>query len=406
MGIINPAYLPVTLDEDAKEAIIANKSIYLMGNGGLFLLGGAEGLPVPTKLDFESELPDISGGSDKIQYYFIANMDITSPSLQGHAWCDRGDTEWSIIVDREGAASPDNVTIELNDSNELSIKDTVLSAKEDTANKVIEISETSDDTEYPSAKAVYDVLSAKEDVSNKLTSINFHPDSDTEYPSCSSVAYYAEAKSNKQSTFSYTPDVDSYKYYPSADLVKTTIEHANLPIYATMTSSSSINFHFGLNFDWQSMFQLNEYRVFNVLTGEELGMYGSYNYTDITLSYSDTRPLPRYMSYYITFTDNYGGIKYVNSGTITSPYYAIESFITGINSMSDAMGIVTLVLSRNLTRNDKVIFYNKQTGDEYPSTAKNAGTTQYGGYTFITQDYDIGNCQNVGYQIFTNQEWD
>jgi hypothetical protein len=36
MGIINPAYLPVTLDEDAKEALLANKHISILGTGGFF----------------------------------------------------------------------------------------------------------------------------------------------------------------------------------------------------------------------------------------------------------------------------------------------------------------------------------------------------------------------------------
>jgi hypothetical protein len=36
MGIINPTYLPVTLDEDAKDALLANKHFSILGAGGFF----------------------------------------------------------------------------------------------------------------------------------------------------------------------------------------------------------------------------------------------------------------------------------------------------------------------------------------------------------------------------------
>lgn len=64
--------------------------------------------------------------------------------------------------------------------------DTGLALKEDVSNKVTSISGSSTDTQYPSAKLVYDQLALKEVLSNKVTSIS-GSSTDTQYPSAKLV---------------------------------------------------------------------------------------------------------------------------------------------------------------------------------------------------------------------------
>lgn len=61
-----------------------------------------------------------------------------------------------------------------------------LGGKEDTSNKVTSIDNTSTDTQYVSAKCAYDNLVLKEDVANKVTSISA-ASTDNEYPSAKCV---------------------------------------------------------------------------------------------------------------------------------------------------------------------------------------------------------------------------
>jgi hypothetical protein len=62
---------------------------------------GAGGLPVPTKIELESALPDIIAGASSTLYYLIENMDVISPDTvrQGMAWVASGGTTWTKFVD-------------------------------------------------------------------------------------------------------------------------------------------------------------------------------------------------------------------------------------------------------------------------------------------------------------------
>jgi hypothetical protein len=66
-------------------------------------------LPVPVILEKESSLPDISGGSEAVQYFVIEEMDVTSPSTvrQGRAWCGVGEASWHVLLDLVNALSTD-----------------------------------------------------------------------------------------------------------------------------------------------------------------------------------------------------------------------------------------------------------------------------------------------------------
>ena len=64
--------------------------------------------------------------------------------------------------------------------------DTGLALKEDVSNKVTSISGSSTDTQYPSAKLVYNQLALKENLSNKVTSISGSSTND-QYPSAKLV---------------------------------------------------------------------------------------------------------------------------------------------------------------------------------------------------------------------------
>jgi hypothetical protein len=67
-------------------------------------------LPVPVILRKESDLPDISEGSDSVQYFVVEEMDVTSDDAvrQGRAWCGVGETSWHVLLDLVNALSTDS----------------------------------------------------------------------------------------------------------------------------------------------------------------------------------------------------------------------------------------------------------------------------------------------------------
>jgi len=70
---------------------------------------------------------------------------------------------------------------------------TVMNEKESILNKTTSISSSSTNTQYPSAKAVYDQLTTKENLSNKTTSIS-SSSTDTQYPSAKAVQTALDTK--------------------------------------------------------------------------------------------------------------------------------------------------------------------------------------------------------------------
>lgn len=64
--------------------------------------------------------------------------------------------------------------------------DNLLATKEDVSNKTTTLSGSSTDTQYPSAKVVYDQLATKENVANKVVSVSASS-TDTQYPSAKCV---------------------------------------------------------------------------------------------------------------------------------------------------------------------------------------------------------------------------
>ena len=68
----------------------------------------------------------------------------------------------------------------------------LINAKEDTSNKVTTIDSSNTNSQYPSAKAVYDFGSEKESLSNKVNTISSSSDTD-QYPSARAVYNYVNA---------------------------------------------------------------------------------------------------------------------------------------------------------------------------------------------------------------------
>ena len=86
---------------------------------------------------------------------------------------------------------------------------------EQISNKVTDISSSSTDDQYPSAKAVYGELNQFEKASNKVTGIS-SSSTDTQYPSAKAVYNTFEKASNKVTSISSSSTGDQY---PSAKLV-------------------------------------------------------------------------------------------------------------------------------------------------------------------------------------------
>ena len=122
-------------------------------------------LPIPTVLALESELPDISGGSEEVYYFVINNMNVSSPTLerQGRAWCGVGDTTWEKIVDTVNTLSSDSFQQKqdgswiINEATQTLIDGAIQNSQITTT----EPNSSSTDQEVPSAKSVYTGLEKK-----------------------------------------------------------------------------------------------------------------------------------------------------------------------------------------------------------------------------------------------------
>lgn len=121
-----------------------------------------------------------------------------------------------------------------------------LDLKENVSNKVTSISDASTNTEYPSAKAVYDSLDSftqgKESTSNKVTSLSYFS-TDTQYPSAKAV--YDElisldsSISGKENTFNKVTSLSSSSTdleYPSAKAVYDELDDINTTLTSTNTT--------------------------------------------------------------------------------------------------------------------------------------------------------------------------
>lgn len=122
-------------------------------------------LPIPTVLDKESELPDISGGSGEVYYFVINNMDVSSPTLerQGRAWCGVGATTWEKIIDTVNTLSSDSFQQKqdgswiINEATQTLIDGAIQNSQITT----LDPNSSSTDQEVPSAKSVYTGLEKK-----------------------------------------------------------------------------------------------------------------------------------------------------------------------------------------------------------------------------------------------------
>ena len=106
------------------------------------------------------------------------------------------------------------------------------SSYEQTSNKVTSISDSSTDTQYPSAKAVWSTMEAK---TNKVTSIS-GSSTDTQYPSAKAVWDTMEAKANRVTEITRIP---TNQQYPTAKAVKDAMDSVaavSVPANTAVTS--------------------------------------------------------------------------------------------------------------------------------------------------------------------------
>jgi len=90
--------------------------------------------------------------------------------------------------------------------------------KEDISNKVTSLSSSSKNTQYPSAKLVYDQLALKENSSNKVTSIN-SSSTNTQYPSAKLLYDQLALKENSSNKVTFINSSSTDTQYPSAKLL-------------------------------------------------------------------------------------------------------------------------------------------------------------------------------------------
>lgn len=111
--------------------------------------------------------------------------------------------------------------------------------KENVSNKVTSISDSSTDTQYPSAKLLNTELKKKEDTSNKVTSVN-DLSTDTQYPSAKLLNTELKKKEDVSNKVTSINDLSTDTQYPSAKLLNTELKtKEDISNKATIISASS-----------------------------------------------------------------------------------------------------------------------------------------------------------------------
>lgn len=95
--------------------------------------------------------------------------------------------------------------------------------KENVSNKVTSISDSSTDTQYPSAKLLNTELKKKENISNKVTSVN-DSSTDTQYPSAKLLNTELKKKEDVSNKVTSVSDLSTDTQYPSAKLLNTELK--------------------------------------------------------------------------------------------------------------------------------------------------------------------------------------
>jgi hypothetical protein len=125
---------------------------------------GTGSLPVPTSIELESELPDISGGAESTLYYLIENMDVSSTGAvrQGQAWAAQGATVWTKFIDLVNQLSLDAFKQRTDGSWVLAddIQTLIDNAVQGSQIQTTEPPEASADTQLTSAKRIWTMLGA------------------------------------------------------------------------------------------------------------------------------------------------------------------------------------------------------------------------------------------------------
>lgn len=138
-----------------------------------------------------SDIPDISGKADKATT--LAGYGITD----AYKKIEINQMFNQVDADLQGKA-------DAIDTYTKTQTDTLLNAKESTANKVTAVGSSASDTQYPSARAVYQIVSTvannSEVKTNKVTAIG-SGSTDTQYPSAKAVYTELSGKADKSNTY-------------------------------------------------------------------------------------------------------------------------------------------------------------------------------------------------------------
>ena len=154
--------------------------VLLLSNGQLFKCQGVYGVRDTSQNDgykaFLTAHQDISGKentSNKVTSLSSNSTDTQYPSAK----CVNSKFQQHALAIQSVQGIVDSVAAGFADLGEL---------YEDLTNKVTSVSAQSTDTQYPTAKCVFDSLSGKEDKTNKVTSVSAQS-TDTQYPSAKCV---------------------------------------------------------------------------------------------------------------------------------------------------------------------------------------------------------------------------
>lgn len=310
-------------------------------------------LPIPTVINKESELPDISQGAKEVYYFVVENMDITSPSLlrQGRVWCGIGETEWNKIIDVVNTLSENSFkqdsdgTWDLNDSTRSLIDNSVQSSQI----LITEPSSSDENNQITSAKANYKALEKKVDKTSIITVEPTEENTNEQIVGAKVVKNILGSATTALSTNSKTV-VDSINELNTskASISLDNLNQAGIEKVAELAGGASQN---NLGQIIYSILPINDIKL-HLANGEVIGQTGEYEKFNQYLH----EMLTLYPNLFCTQTEwdesvnTYGQcVKFViddDAGTIRLPL--LKGYIKGVNNVVD-LGTINQAELPNIT---------------------------------------------------------
>lgn len=310
-------------------------------------------LPIPTVINKESELPDISQGATEVYYFVVENMDVTSPTLlrQGRVWCGIGETEWNKIIDvvntlSENSFKQDSDGVwDLNDSTRSLIDNSVQSSQI----LITEPSSNDENNQITSAKANYKALEKKVDKTSIITVEPTEENTNEQIVGAKAIKNILGSATTALSTNSKTV-VDSVNELNTnkASVSLDNLNQAGIEKVAELAAGASQN---NLGQIIYSILPINDTKL-HLANGEVIGQTGEYEKFNQYLH----KMLTLHPNLFCTQTEwdtsvnTYGQcVKFViddNAGTIRLPL--LKGYIKGVNNITD-LGTINQAELPNIT---------------------------------------------------------